>query len=189
VLLIPVGLWLAEELRSARLAGEHAPSTSLALLFVALGVSDLIDGWIARRFGVTTRVGATLDAVADKMAQFAFVTYFAFREIPSLTALPLWYFAVVFLRDLLLLIGYLTLRKGGRVDTEHRAHGKISSLLMFGVILSIVFDVPQQATIAGCWISAAAIAVSTALYLNDGTAALRKQRSVVSPPSDSARAG
>jgi phosphatidylglycerophosphate synthase len=188
-LLIPIGLWLAEEIRSARLGGELAPSLPLATLILALGVSDLVDGWIARRFGVTTRAGATLDAVADKMAQFSFVAYFTFREIPSLTQLPLWYFGIVFLRDLLLAIGYLTLLRYGRVDTEHRSHGKISSLLLFLVILSVASDLPAVATIAACWVSAAVIAVSTALYLHDGTIILRRHRSPAAPPSDTSRAG
>jgi phosphatidylglycerophosphate synthase len=190
ILLIPIGLWVAESIRSARLEGEHAPSTLLALLLILLGVSDLVDGWIARRYGLITRVGATLDAVADKLAQVAFVSYFTFRDIPSLTALPLWFFTVVLLRDVLLAIGYFTLRaKRGSVDTEHRAHGKISSLLLFFVILSIALDLPPAVTIAGCWTSAAAIAISTAAYLREGTINLRKRRSHERQRPRTSRAG
>ena len=190
VLLVPVGLWLAESIRSQRIAGELAPSAVLAVLLMVLGISDLVDGWIARRYGITTRVGATLDAVADKLAQVAFVSYFTFRAVPSLTPLPLWYFATVLGRDVLLAIGYVTLkRKNGSVDTEHRVHGKISSMLLFFVILSIPLELPEAATIAGCWISAFAILLSTASYLKEGTINLRRRRSPEPRPSDASPSG
>jgi cardiolipin synthase len=37
------------------------------VLFVAAAVTDLLDGWLARRFGTTSAVGAFLDPVADKL--------------------------------------------------------------------------------------------------------------------------
>ena len=160
ILLVPFGLWLA----------EMGYISLLALTLVGLGVSDLIDGWIARRFSVTSPVGATLDAVADKLAQVAFVSYFTFRDVPALNELPLWYFIIVLARDAALAIGYLTLRaRHGSVDTEHRAHGKISSVVLFFVILSIVLQLPLLVTLVACAISAILIVVSTALYLEEGT--------------------
>ncbi|MBS2018843.1 MAG: CDP-alcohol phosphatidyltransferase family protein [Deltaproteobacteria bacterium] len=40
----------------------------LALTFLALaGLSDVLDGWYARRYGQATRTGAVLDAIVDKV--------------------------------------------------------------------------------------------------------------------------
>ncbi len=170
LLLVPLGLWMTEEIRGARLAGETAPAVGLVVLLGILGISDLVDGWVARRYHATTHVGAILDAVADKVAQVAFVSYFTFRDVPGLTRLPLWFFAVVLLHDLLLATGYLVVRaRRGFVVTEHRAHGKVSSLVLFFVILSIVLEAPYQLTIGGCMLSASLIVISTVGYLGEGS--------------------
>jgi cardiolipin synthase (CMP-forming) len=166
LLLVPVGVWLAEDLRASRLAGDAHSAVPLALLLLGLGLSDLVDGWLARRYELTTETGATLDAVADKLAQFVFVSYFTFRPIPEMTALPIWFFALVFARDLALAIGLLTVRiREQHVSTQHQLHGKISSLMLSCVILSIVLELPEAVTAVGCGISAMMILASTAAYL------------------------
>jgi CDP-diacylglycerol---glycerol-3-phosphate 3-phosphatidyltransferase len=52
-------------------AGSHAPlrwyDPAAGLLFAAAAVTDSLDGYLARRLGQTTRLGAFLDPVADKL--------------------------------------------------------------------------------------------------------------------------
>jgi CDP-diacylglycerol---glycerol-3-phosphate 3-phosphatidyltransferase len=53
------------------LLGEHAPNNladpAAGLLFAAAAITDSLDGYLARRLGQTTRLGAFLDPVADKL--------------------------------------------------------------------------------------------------------------------------
>ncbi|MDG2283079.1 MAG: CDP-alcohol phosphatidyltransferase family protein, partial [Longimicrobiales bacterium] len=87
-------------------AGDD-PSTwrliALALMFT-MGVTDLLDGWVARRLDLTSQIGAVFDAVADKLVQVALVAFFTLSVGPVFTALPLWFLVIVFGRDLVLLV-------------------------------------------------------------------------------------
>ena len=67
-------------------------------------MTDLLDGYIARRRGSQTRLGAFLDPLADKLlltASFVTLTY--------LRMLPFWITAVVVSRDLFLTLGAWTM--------------------------------------------------------------------------------
>lgn len=148
----------------------------LVLLLLALGASDLIDGFIARRYGLATRFGATLDASADKLAQLSFVTYLAWFSEPPLHPLPVWFWLLIVGRDVLLGTGYLVLySRRGSVDTEHRAHGKIASVLLFALVLSTCTTLPGSIVAAAIGLTAAVIAVSTLDYLRRGFLALRAE--------------
>lgn len=165
---------MAEQVRDAAVAGAPAPSAWLAVILVVLGLSDVLDGWLARRFRLTSRFGATLDAVADKLAQVAFVTYFAWRGAPAFQPLPLWFWGLIFGRDVVLAIGYLVLRRRhGTVDTEHEVHGKIASVLLFLVVLGVSAGAPAMAVNVAVWATTAVVVFSTLGYVRAGFAALR----------------
>ena len=74
-------------------------SLALILFFVA-GVSDAVDGFLAKRFGWTSRLGALLDPLADK---FLLVTCYAVLAWNDL--LPVWLLVLVLTRDLLIVGG------------------------------------------------------------------------------------
>lgn len=74
------------------------------LLFVLAGVSDALDGYIAKRFGYQTRLGAILDPVADKILLVS-----CFIVLTIMGYLPLWLLLVVAFRDIVIVGGYLLL--------------------------------------------------------------------------------
>lgn len=69
-------------------------------IFAFAGVSDAADGFLAKRLGVTSRLGRFLDPAADKALMFA-----AFLTLTIIGDVPLWLTLSVFLRELLLMIG------------------------------------------------------------------------------------
>lgn len=175
VLLVPTWVWFAEQCRSATLAGgdgEAARGAATAVL-IAIGASDVLDGWLARRFGLASRVGATLDAVADKLCQVVLVTWLCVRApmdgAAAFPPLPLWFMLVLIARDGLLLVGYVLLRRRrGRVEVVHRYHGRSASVLLFALLLMVTADV------ATAWVPPLVVAIallvtaSTAGYVRDG---------------------
>lgn len=72
------------------------------LLFVIAGVSDGVDGFVARQFGWHSRFGAIADPLADKLLLVSTFIILAWLEY-----IPIWLFILVFGRDLLLVCGAL----------------------------------------------------------------------------------
>jgi cardiolipin synthase (CMP-forming) len=86
---IPLFLWLV--------LGPESDALALVVLAVA-GVTDYLDGQIARRLNQSSRLGAILDPVADRLYILAVVIGFALRDI-----IPTWLAISLPLRDLLLM--------------------------------------------------------------------------------------
>ena len=102
--------------------------TGLALLgFVVAGVTDMMDGYIARTRGTKTRLGAFLDPLADKrllVASFVTLTY----KFPRI--MPFWLTALVLSRDLLLVVvALLIMVTGGHLQPAPTGVGKTSTVL------------------------------------------------------------
>ncbi len=93
-LCVPVVVWLI-------VAGR--PQVAFAL-FVLAGLSDAVDGWLAKRFDRTTALGEHLDAIADKTL---IVAVFATLGVSGL--LPAWLVILVLFRDFLIVGGWLLL--------------------------------------------------------------------------------
>ncbi|MBI4876786.1 MAG: CDP-alcohol phosphatidyltransferase family protein [Acidobacteria bacterium] len=92
-----------------QIAGGHA-RTGLYWLF-AVGLTDAVDGYLARRFAWTSPAGAYLDPLADKVLAASVFLALGFAH-----ALPWWLVGLVFGRDLLILLaaGFLFLFSGYR---------------------------------------------------------------------------
>lgn len=174
VLLVPVWLVLAVLARAVALSDSAVDRTALLGVLLALGVSDLLDGAIARHFKLTSNFGATLDAVADKLAQVATVTFLVVYGEPGFTPLPWWLWLTLVLRDGALLIGFwLVYRKHRVVHVEHRWHGKASSLVLFGVIVAGTAAWPLEVVQAGALLSLLLIVPGSIAYVREGLRQLR----------------
>jgi cardiolipin synthase (CMP-forming) len=92
LLSVPLTVWLILE-------GDH---TAAFWIFVAAGVSDAIDGFIAKRFDRRTELGALLDPIADKTL---LVSVYVTLGIAG--HLPAWLVILVVFRDLLIVGGFL----------------------------------------------------------------------------------
>ena len=86
------------------LLSNNQYSYALLLFFIA-GLSDGLDGFLARRFGWTTRLGSFLDPMGDKLLMTA--SYFM---LGWLGHLPVWLVAIVIGRDLVIVAGALAYR-------------------------------------------------------------------------------
>lgn len=125
---------------------------TLALIaFVAAGLSDGLDGFIARHWQAMSRFGAWLDPAADKLLMLA--TYVAMLGVG---AAPWWLVALVIGRDLAIASFWLLARVLGLPLTgQPLAIGKLSTLLQIAyaglMLLFLAFDIaaPSLAQAAG----------------------------------------
>ncbi|MDO9382455.1 MAG: CDP-alcohol phosphatidyltransferase family protein [Hyphomicrobiaceae bacterium] len=90
VILVPIVFWLLLQ-----------DQTQMAfVLFVVAGISDGVDGFLAKRYGWTTELGAYLDPLADKLL---IVSIFVALGVKA--ALPSWLVIAVVSRDILIVTG------------------------------------------------------------------------------------
>ncbi len=153
-------LVLAPFVASDILHGHYA--RALVLFFLA-GVSDAIDGFLARRLGQSSRAGAYFDPLADKI--LLSVIYVALGIAHDV---PWWMVAVVFGRDVLILAmaGY------GLLFTSVRAFppsiwGKISTFLQIAaalVVMGAQAGIPAPVQLA-LWLMVAGTVVSGLHYV------------------------
>jgi cardiolipin synthase (CMP-forming) len=85
---VPLFLWLV--------LGPEEDGWALVLLMVS-GITDFLDGWLARRLNQTSVVGQILDPVADRLYILAVVVGLALRDV-----IPWWAAVSLPLRDLLM---------------------------------------------------------------------------------------
>jgi len=125
---IPVFLVIA-------LGSEDGRTTVSTLIFLAITLGDLLDGFLARATGQYSRMGALLDPIVDRLTVLAGVIVCWNFEI-----LPRWALVLLALRELVTLgLSRVALRAG--VDIEVNWVGRIGTFLVFGGIFwSLVFD-------------------------------------------------
>jgi cardiolipin synthase len=144
---------------------------AIILLFAA-GFTDMIDGFLARRFEISTRAGAYFDPIADKI-----LLSVIYVSLGLAGAMPWWMVAVVFGRDVLILAmaGYGLLFTALR-KFPPSVWGKISTFLQIAaalVVLGARAGIPAPVTLALSLMLAATI-VSGLHYIWRGVEMLSK---------------
>jgi len=110
---------------------EHARPVA-AILFGVAAITDLLDGWVARRYGQTSKFGEFLDPVADKL-MVAIVLVMLVQDD------PLWYVDIIAMIIIGREITISALREwmatiGERANVQVSMSGKIKTTLqMFGI--------------------------------------------------------
>lgn len=117
LLLVPVFVWTLAE-RQLGYAG---------LVLVVAGVSDFADGKIARRYGLTSRLGQVLDPIADRLYMAATVLGLAIVGV-----IPWWLVLVLFLRETFILAMYPTVRARQLPIPPVSFIGKAATFNLFG---------------------------------------------------------
>ncbi len=104
-------------------------------IFVAAGITDLLDGLIARLFRQRTALGAYLDPAADKIllvAAFVLLTQYPamFQAIPMVNRLPIWLTVLMISRDVFIVSVALMLYLAyGATRFEPTIWGKITTVV------------------------------------------------------------
>ena len=106
------------------------------IVFFTAAATDCLDGWVARRHGLASRLGAFLDPLADKLLLIS-----SFVALTYLKALPFWITAVVFSRDVMLIVGAVLIHMvGGRIYPRPTRAGKLATFFQIVVVLSAMLE-------------------------------------------------
>lgn len=99
-------------------------------IFVTAAVTDVLDGMIARRLDVRTRLGALLDPAADKTLMVCGFLYYTLASDLPLRSIPAWMTFTVFIRDVLIVFfAYLLYTRVHITRFPPSVAGKASTVL------------------------------------------------------------
>ena len=110
------------------------------MTFVAAGITDVLDGIIARRFGQKTRVGAYLDPIADKLLMTSSVVILSLPQMGFANPLPRWLMILMISRDVFIFIfALITVLIAGFRVFPPSSYGKASTVLQVTTIFAVLF--------------------------------------------------
>lgn len=144
------------------------------LRFTALGIflfaviSDVIDGYVARRHHQKTKAGAVLDPLADKLLLIStFICLYKVGVLFPVLRFPIWLVVAVISRDIILLGGSVIMRLMDHdFVMEATAWGKATTFFQILAILGVLLQWPVSSVV---WYPAVALtAVSGVDYIRKG---------------------
>jgi cardiolipin synthase (CMP-forming) len=134
-------------------------------LFVAAGISDGFDGYLARRFGMNSALGAYLDPIADKLLLMSSYLFLAIPSYPATVKVPVWLAMLVISRDfLLLLVALLLILTSSRKRFPPSWLGKVATVTLIVTVLIVlcanVWDWPRPVVLIAFGAAATATVLS-----------------------------
>lgn len=148
----------------ALVGGE--PVKALAL-FVLAGVTDALDGFIARFFDQKSHLGIYLDPIADKLLLISAYVMLAIHPEGGGLVLPFWISVVVIARDVLIVIVALVLYVAlGTASFPPALIGKLTTAVQVITVVLVILARIAEAFVAAAWI---AIYLTVALTIASGS--------------------
>lgn len=130
-------------------------------LYAACGLSDVLDGLIARKTGTASKLGAALDSVADGVFDFVVIVKFVpFAKMPNW--IPAWIVGIAFIKLISLAVGYCKYRA---VALLHTYASKAAGGLIFS--FPLLYAISGMAVPLACIVcSVASLAAVEELIIN-----------------------
>lgn len=138
------------------------------MLFFIAGASDALDGVLAKHYHWESRLGGILDPLADK-----FLLVSTFLCLGWLGALPWWLIGLVFLRDLVIVVGALVYNyRIAQLEAEPSLISKVNTFLQIALALLVVYSLgfaPVNSTLLSAlvWLVTASTVLSGYGYVTD----------------------
>ena len=107
-------------------------------------MTDVLDGFIARKFNLVSNFGKLMDPLADKLTQISVLA-----ALVSVKIIPVWILAIVVLKELIMVVGASFLY-GKDVVVYSKWYGKLATVLFYLAIVVTLFI--KQLALTGIWL-------------------------------------
>lgn len=153
LLLIPVSYLL--------LTGFESQNNLIIILLLCMYLSDLLDGFIARKLNEVSEFGKIIDPLADKISVIIISIILLY-----LKKIPFWFVGIIVARDIIIFLCGLYLNNKKDIRLMSNYPGKIAVFSIGLILLFAVIDSPelQQINKYLYFVSLALIVYSSALY-------------------------
>ncbi|MDR1117209.1 MAG: CDP-diacylglycerol--glycerol-3-phosphate 3-phosphatidyltransferase [Oscillospiraceae bacterium] len=109
------------------------------IIFATAFATDVLDGYIARKYNKITRLGRVLDPLADKLMTFAAILCVGIKSI-----IPLWIVVCFFIKEMMMGLGALLMYKKTDDVLPSNMLGKASTVIFFTACLALMlFHIPR----------------------------------------------
>jgi len=107
------------------------------IIFTISALTDVLDGYIARKYNYITDIGKLIDPLADKLTQIALLL-----SLTLLGILPSWWiFGVVLIKELVLVISASVLYSKKDVVVYSKWYGKLATTLFYlAIVVSLIIN-------------------------------------------------
>ena len=114
---------------------SHRYLTAL-IIFTISALTDILDGYIARKYNYITDIGKLIDPLADKLTQVALLLALTILKI-----LPLWIFIIVFIKEFVMVTSASVLYKRKDVVVYSKWYGKLATTLFYlAIVCSLIIN-------------------------------------------------
>jgi CDP-diacylglycerol--glycerol-3-phosphate 3-phosphatidyltransferase len=143
-------------------------------LFIACALTDVIDGYVARKFYQKTKLGRILDPLADKLLLLtAFLSLSTLSNLPAAVKIPAWLTIIVISRDAIILMGsaiiFVMIKD---IEIKPSVLGKMTTFLQ---MLTVALSLLGSRFVNISWYLAAIFTISSGLgYIWYGTRVLNE---------------
>lgn len=142
------------------------------IIFIISGITDIVDGFIARKFNMISEFGKAFDPVADKLTQiammFCLVTRFPLMLIPLV---------ILIIKEILAaILNMITLEKAGYVVAAVW-HGKLNTVLLYIMMFTHIvwYKIPTTVSNVLIVVCIVMMLISSVLYTKSDVKAIKKE--------------
>lgn len=151
IMLVPVYLYVFFS------NGPYSIELAFGILILA-GITDIVDGYIARKYKLITDFGKMMDPFADKLMMLAVITSFLLTERISLGAALFF-----FIRDIGMILSSAIFHFRGKKTVPANAFGKVTTVLFYAAFTMVMFQYPYGQQVL--WMVILLSFVTSAVYL------------------------
>ena len=146
------------------------------LVFAVAAISDAVDGFLARHLNQSSKLGAILDPLADKLLLVSGIVILSLDPRPILPSIPIWLTTLVISRDAILPLGTILISYTGAVPkVRPRLMGKLATVTQMTMILWALFKAPLAGLQALIVLSGLLTFASGVQYIRDGVRQINEQ--------------